>query len=114
MSDCRTAEHARVIALHYLTVWVDRDIRCGCSRDFPTILAWAEHVAQALTPAIDEQTTDAYLLAVGGCIAVIEATTAVAVAVESDHNTRVIREWAGKVVTAMRYASANITPGGRE
>lgn len=113
MSDSRTAERARVIAQHYLTVWIDRDIRCGCGHDFPTISAWAEHVAQTLTPAIDEQTTDTYLLAVGSCIALIDATTHAAVTAETDHNSRIIQEWAGKVVTAMRYASAAITPGRR-
>lgn len=114
MSDTRTAERANTIAQHYLTVWIDRDIRCGCGHDFPTIAAWAEHLAQALTPAIDAQTTDTYLLAIGSCIAVIEATTHAAVAVETDHNSRVIREWADKVITAMRYATATITPGGHQ
>lgn len=110
MSDPRTAERARTINKHYPLM--RGQVRCSCGANQPTILAWAEHVAQALTPAIDEQTTDTYLLAVGSCIAVIEATTAAAIGVETDHNTRVIREWAGKVVTAMRYATATITPGG--
>lgn len=112
MSDSRAAERARIINEHFPVVLRD-GICCGCCGIRAMRPAdWAEHVAQALTPAIDEQTTDTYLLAVGGCIAVIEATTAAAVGVESDHNTRVIREWAGKVVTAMRYASAGITPKG--
>ena len=75
--------------------------------------SWAEHVAQALAPAIDEQITDTYLLAVGSCIALIEATTALAVAEESDRNARIIGEWAAKITTAMRRASATITPGSR-
>ena len=113
MSDTRTAERARIIALHYLTVWIDRDVRCGCGNDFPTIAAWGDHVAQALAPQIDEQVTDTYLLAVGSCIALIDATTAVAAAEESARNARIIREWAAKVTTAMRRASATITPGSR-
>jgi len=113
MTDTRTAERARIIALHYLTVWIDRDVRCGCGNDFPTIATWSEHVAQALAPQIDEQITDTYLLAVGCCIALIDVAAAVTAAEESDRNARIIREWAAKVTTAMRRASATITPGSR-
>lgn len=110
MSDTRTAERAHIIDKHY-PVMRGR-VACSCGANQPTVLAWAEHVAAALTPAIDEQTTDAYLLAVGSCIALIDSTTHAAVAVETDRNSRVIREWAAIVVTAMRYATATITPGG--
>lgn len=113
MSDPRTAERAAIIAQHF-PITLRSGVHCDpqCSNQAMTRSAWAEHIAQALNPGIDAQTTDTYLLAVGSCIAVIEATTAVAVAVESDCNARVIREWAAKVVTAMRYATATITPGG--
>lgn len=113
MSDTRTAERAHTIGAHF-PVTLRSGVHCDpqCSNQAMTRSAWAEHVAQALTPSIDAQTTDTYMLAIGSCIAVIEATTHAAVAVETDHNSRVIREWADKVVTAMRYATATITPGG--
>lgn len=62
MSDTRTAELAHIIDKHY-PVMRGRVV-CSCGANQPTVLAWAEHVAAALTPAIDEQTTDVYLLAV--------------------------------------------------
>ncbi len=113
MTDTRAAERARIIGQHFPLV-LDDGIHCAdyCRPRPPTRAAWAEHVAQALTPAIEEQVTDTYLLAVGSCIAVIEATTVAAVAEESYLNARVIAEWAGKVVWAMRYAAAGIAPGG--
>lgn len=77
-------------------------------------LHFADAVIDEITPAINAQLTDTNLLAIGSCIAFIDATTAAALAAESEHNARVIAEWAGKVTTAMRRASAEITPGGRQ
>ena len=112
MTDSRTAERARIIEQHTYNDWyVDNSEQCSCGQ--MRAESWAEHVAQALAPAIDEQITDTYLLAVGSCIALIEATTALAVAEESDRNARIIGEWAAKITTAMRRASATITPGSR-
>ena len=115
MTDTRTAERAATIACHYpVPSAVLGTILCSCSAaPGASVIEWAEHVAQALAPQIDEQITDTYLLAVGSCIALIEATTALAVAEESDRNARIIREWAAKVTTAMRRASATITPRSR-
>lgn len=112
MSDTRTAERAHIIDRHYPLM--RGQIRCSCGAQLgPSIVTRSEHVAQALAPQIDEQITDTYLLAVGSCIALIDATTAVAAAEEPDRNARIIREWAAKITTAMRRASATITPGSR-
>ena len=111
MTDSRTTERARIIERHLPVVL--RDGTLCCERRGLTREAWAEHVAQALAPAIDEQITDTYLLAVGSCIALIDATTALAVEQESDRNARIIAEWAAKITTAMRRASATITPRSR-
>ena len=113
MTDSRTAERARIADDHMPIVLRDGIYCDHCDKRAMTRSEWAEHIAQALKPGIDEQITDTYLLAVGSCIALIEATTALAVAEESDRNARIIREWAAKVTTAMRRASATITPGSR-
>ena len=113
MTDSRTAERARIADDHMPIVLRDGIYCDHCDKRAMTRSEWAEHLAQALTPNIDEQITDTYLLAVGACIALIEATTTLAAAEESDRNARIITEWAAKVTTAMRRASATITPGSR-
>ena len=113
MSDTRTAERIGILDRHFPVVLRDGIVCDHCGHRALTRFDWAEHVAQALAPQLDEQITDTYLLAVGSCIALIDATTALAVAEESDRNARIIREWAAKVTTAMRRASATITPGSR-
>ena len=111
MTDSRTTERAHILDGHFPVL--RSPLLCHCGATPKTPLAWAEHVAQALAPAIDEQITDTYLLAVGSCIALIDATTALAVEQESDRNARIIAEWAAKITTAMRRASATITPRSR-
>lgn len=113
MSDTRTAERIGILDRHFPVVLRDGIVCDHCDKRAMTRSEWAEHLAQALTPNIDEQVTDTYLLGVGSCIALIDATTAVAAAEEPDRNARIIREWAAKVTTAMRRASATIAPGSR-
>jgi hypothetical protein len=62
---------------------------------------------------VTEAERDAYLLGIGRAIAFIEHTTELAQTTETPRNARVIGEWAAKIVTAMRMASADITGGSK-
>lgn len=135
MSDTLRDRIAAIVELHDVSPIAEQDEmctmlrssrwRCECGKEGPIPTAgreedavWqinATHVADevmaVIEPAIATQATDTRLLAIGSCIAYIEHTTELAQTTETPRNARVIGEWAAKIVTAMRMASADITGG---
>lgn len=113
MTDTLRDRIAAVIDRHTYNEWHVTDAeQCSCGGSGESYAAHAaDEVMAVAEPAIEAQVTDTRTLAYGSCIAYIEHTTTLAQAVESEHNARVIGEWAAKIVTAMRMASADITGG---